>query len=129
MKKFLKVLLVIVILIILSLWYSVNSLKPQYNGDLKLKGLLEKVEVYFDTYGVPHIYANNQSDAFTALGYVHAQDRLWQMEVMRRIAPGNLSEIFGEDLLINDMFFKSLSVDEPEESLIKKLIKIRKNIN
>ncbi len=121
MKKFLKIILIIIVVLALGAWYFVNSLKPQYSGNLKLKGLSDKVEVYFDTYGVPHIFAKNQADAFTALGYVHAQDRLWQMEVMKRIAPGRLSEIFGEDLLMNDMFFKSLSIDDAAKRSIEKI--------
>jgi penicillin amidase len=69
-------------------------LKPKYEGEVQLKSIQDQTTVYFD-FGVPHIYANNSIDAMTALGYVHAQDRLWQMELMRRIAPGRLSEIFG----------------------------------
>jgi penicillin amidase len=69
-------------------------LKPKYEGEVQLKSIQDQTTVYFD--GVPHIYANNSIDAMTALGYVHAQDRLWQMELMRRIAPGRLSEISGK---------------------------------
>jgi penicillin amidase len=61
-------------------------LKPKYNGQLELKSIQETTTVYFDEYGIPHIYAANAKDAMLALGYVHAQDRLWQMELMRRIA-------------------------------------------
>jgi penicillin amidase len=68
-------------------------LKPKYEGEVQLKSIQDQTTVYFDDFGVPHIYANNSIDAMTALGYVHAQDRLWQMELMRRIAPGRLSEI------------------------------------
>ena len=64
--------------------------------------------VHFDDHGVPHINAQSQKDAYTALGYVHAQDRLWQMELIRRIAPGRLSELFGKDLLDTDVFFLRL---------------------
>jgi penicillin amidase len=71
-------------------------LKPKYEGEVQLKSIQDQTTVYFDDFGVPHIYANNSIDAMTALGYVHAQDRLWQMELMRRIAPGRLSEIFGK---------------------------------
>jgi penicillin amidase len=70
-------------------------LKPKM-GEVQLKSIQDQTTVYFDDFGVPHIYANNSIDAMTALGYVHAQDRLWQMELMRRIAPGRLSEIFGK---------------------------------
>ncbi len=123
MKKILKVILIIVVVIALGLWYFVNSLKPQYSGNLKLKGLNNKVEVYYDTYGIPHIYAQNQHDAYMAFGYVHAQDRLWQMEVIRRIAPGRLSELFGKDLIKNDKFFKGLSIDDAADSAIRNLDK------
>ncbi|MEM9650171.1 MAG: penicillin acylase family protein, partial [Bacteroidota bacterium] len=63
-------------------------------------------------YGIPHIYASSEEDAFRALGYVHAQDRLWQMELLRRIAKGKLSEVFGADLLETDKFFLSLGIDD-----------------
>ena len=76
------------------------------------KNLQEEVTIHYDTYGIPHIYANNEADAFTALGYVHAQDRLWQMELIRRIAPGRLSELFGEKLLETDRFFVASGIDE-----------------
>lgn len=123
MKKFLKVFLIIIVIIALGLWYFVNSLKPQYSGNLKLKGLSDKVAVYYDTYGIPHIYAENQSDAYIALGYVHAQDRLWQMEVIRRIAPGRLSEIFGKDLIQTDKFFASMGLEEASNKAVSKLDK------
>jgi len=123
MKKFLKYFLIIVLLIVLGLWYFVNSLKPQYSGNLKLKGLSDKVEVYYDTYGIPHIYAKNQADAYLALGYIHAQDRLWQMDVLRRIAPGRLSELFGKDLIQTDKFFASTGLKEAADKSIKNLNK------
>jgi penicillin amidase len=70
-------------------------LKPKYEGEVQLKSIQDQTTVYFDDFGFL-IYTNNSIDAMTALGYVHAQDRLWQMELMRRIAPGRLSEIFGK---------------------------------
>ena len=102
MKKLKKILLVIlsllVILALVVVGYCFYS-KPTYEGEQNLKNIQKETTVYFDDYGVPHIYANSQKDAMTALGYVHAQDRLWQMELMRRIAPGRLSEMFGSKLL------------------------------
>ena len=123
MKKFLKIFLIIVVLLALGLGYFVNSLKPQYSGNLKLKGLSDKVEVYYDTYGIPHIYAKNQTDAYIALGYIHAQDRLWQMEVIRRIAPGRLAEIFGKGLIQTDKFFASMDLGTAADNTIKNLDK------
>ena len=68
---------------------------PKVKGELSLRGLHEPVEIITDRYGVPHIYAQNEDDLFFAQGYVHAYERLWQMELNRRISSGRLSEIFG----------------------------------
>ena len=98
-------------------------LKPKYEGEIQLKNIQKETTVYFDEFGVPHIYANNSKDAMVALGYVHAQDRLWQMELMRRIAPGRLSEIFGSVALKNDKFFVGLGIEEASEKAIAALDK------
>lgn len=85
---------------------------PQYEGTLQIAGLHDSVEVVFDTYGVPHIYGSNEEDVYFALGYVHAQDRLFQMEIVRRVAQGKLSEILGPDLIDADILFRTLSLHE-----------------
>ena len=86
-----------------------------------MSNLKEEVKVYFDPYGIPHIYAQNETDAFRALGYVHAQDRLWQMELLRRIAPGRLSEVFGTVATKNDRFFIALGIDDASVSIVDAL--------
>ncbi len=95
--------------------------KPDYDGKKQLLGLSGEVEIYFDTYGIPHIYGNNEKDAFTALGYVHAQDRLWQMELLRRIASGGISEVFGRDFIGTDKFFLALGIDDASRETVSKL--------
>ncbi len=75
---------------------------PLIDGKLELAGLSASVEVVRDQWGIPHIYAENIHDLFFAQGFVHAQDRFWQMEVNRRTANGALSEIFGEIALETD---------------------------
>lgn len=100
------------LLVIIGAFIFMNSLKPDYSGAKALNGLTSEVKVHYDTYGIPHIYADNEEDALRALGYVHAQDRLWQMELLRRVAKGRLSEVFGKDLLKTDKFFLSLGIDE-----------------
>jgi penicillin amidase len=75
---------------------------PQISGTLTLPGLQDPVEVIRDRWGVPHIYATNQSDLFIAQGFVHAQDRLFQMDLNRRTAEGRLSELFGALALDTD---------------------------
>lgn len=87
-KKVLVVIVSILALLILALVGYAFYSKPKYEGELLLKNIQKETTVYFDEFGVPHIYAENTVDAMEALGYVHAQDRLWQMELMRRIAPG-----------------------------------------
>ncbi|RDY61407.1 penicillin acylase family protein [Flagellimonas nanhaiensis] len=124
MKKLKKVLLVLaglVLLIAIGLFLFVQSLKPDYSGKKTLPGLSNETTVFFDQYGIPHIYAENEADAFRALGYVHAQDRLWQMELIRRVAKGKLSEVFGSDLLETDKFFLSLGIDEHTAQTIAEL--------
>ncbi|HAT75313.1 MAG TPA: penicillin acylase family protein, partial [Flavobacterium sp.] len=94
-KRFLLVILALIVLLFLSLLGYYFYSKPTYEGEQKLKNIQNETTVYFDDFGVPHIYANSQKEAMITLGYVHAQDRLWQMELLRRIAPGRLSEMFG----------------------------------
>src|SRR5262245_21558512 len=68
---------------------------PKYEGSLQIAGLTNEVKVSWGTYGVPHIYAANEEDLFLAQGYLHAQERLWQMDMSRRFLGGRLAEIFG----------------------------------
>lgn len=89
-----------------------QSKKPMLDGEIRSKEVKENVSVLFDDYGVPHIYAQNEPDAFFALGYVHAQDRLFQMELMRRVASGRLAEILGSDLTAVDVFFRTIGMKE-----------------
>ncbi len=124
MRKFRKVLYVIgaiLLLFFLGILIYGFYLKPKYEGNLQLQNIEKETTVYFDDFGVPHIYANSQKDAMVALGYVHAQDRLWQMELVRRIAPGRLSEIFGSKTLKADLFFAGVGIDEASEKAISQL--------
>ncbi|MDQ5928623.1 MAG: penicillin amidase [Bacteroidota bacterium] len=122
-KKILLAVLLLIVVVAISLLAYVFHLKPKYEGEVQLKNLHKETTVYFDDFGVPHIYANSEKDAMTTLGYVHAQERLWQMELMRRIAPGRLSEIFGSVALKNDMFFSGIGIEEASAKAISKLDK------
>lgn len=79
-------------------------------GALAIAGLASPVEVVRDAEGVPHIFAHTVDDLATALGFVHAQDRLWQMELQRRAGQGRLSEIFGEYTYAMDVFLRTLDL-------------------
>jgi len=124
MRLFKKVLLTLVgllALLVAGFFIFLNSLTPTYEGEEELNNISNTVEVYFDTYGIPHIYADTEEDAIRTLGYVHAQDRLWQMELLRRAGAGRLSEIFGELTLETDKFFLSLGIDEHNEEALANL--------
>lgn len=121
MKIFGLGLLGLILVFLLVAWITAQNLKPDYDGQAELPHLSAPVEVYYDTYGIPHIYAEAEADAMRALGYVHAQDRLWQMELLRRIGKGRLSEVFGPDMIEADKLFLSLGIDENSEKTIRHL--------
>ncbi|MEN9938205.1 MAG: hypothetical protein RLZZ387_4784 [Chloroflexota bacterium] len=83
---------------------------PRTSGTLPLPGLQSPVQVIRDRWGVPHIYAACNADLFMAQGYVHAQDRLWQMEFQRHVAYGELAELFGAIALDSDRFVRVLGL-------------------
>jgi penicillin amidase len=92
-----------------GLFYLRTAL-PDYNGEKMVAGLSAPVEVWRDSAGVPHIWAATPEDLFFAQGYVHAQDRLWQMELFRRVADGRLAEVLGADLLESDKFLRTIGL-------------------
>jgi penicillin amidase len=123
--KFLKRLLLaisaLLLPVIISFFVYRQYALPHYEGTLTIHVISDSTEVFFDSYGVPHIYAANEEDALAALGYVHAQDRLWQMELLRRIAAGRLAEVFGNKALQSDMFFAGTGIDEASQQAVKLL--------
>lgn len=100
----------VVVLAVTGGFIYLHLQKPQYAGELSLKGLHAETTVYFDDVGIPHIYGSSEADVYFALGFVHAQERLFQMEMMRRVAAGRLSEILGPDMLETDTFFRTLGI-------------------
>lgn len=112
--KFLKTLGAIVLLILVGIvayiFYVKSSLTPTYSGQVTLDGLNETTEVYFTEYGIPHIYAQNETDAYRALGYTHAKERLWQMDLLRHVGSGRLSELFGPDMIQADRFLRTMGL-------------------
>ena len=103
------VLVLVVIVATVGLLASITARSlPQVNGNLQVAGLQGSVTVIRDAAGVAQIYADSPHDLFMAQGYVHAQDRLWQMEVWRHISSGRLSELFGPTELKTDEFIRML---------------------
>lgn len=95
----------------LGAWFYLEASLPQLDGEVAVKGLAAPVEVVRDPEGVPHLFARDDRDAAFALGYAHAQDRLWQMEYQRRIAKGRLAEIFGERAYDIDRLMRTLGLE------------------
>jgi len=102
---FLALLLIAAAVAILAL---VRSPFPDTDGNVTLDGLQAEVQIYRDEYGIPHIYAESEHDLFFAQGYVHAQDRFWQMEWSRHTGQGRLAEIVGENALEPDKFIRTV---------------------
>ncbi|MBC6365187.1 penicillin acylase family protein [Algoriphagus sp. AK58] len=110
MKKLASILGALLLILVLGVLGFILWQTPSYKGELQLSGLGNEVEVYFDKFGVPHIYAQSEADAYQALGYIHAKERLFQLEMMRRVGSGTLAEFLGPDLLEIDQFFHTLGI-------------------
>lgn len=127
MNTFLKLLIFFVILILgfagLAFYWTFYKPLPDYEETISLSGLSEEVQVHWDAYGVPHIYANNEDDLYYALGYVHAQDRLWQMTLTQIAAEGRFAEFFGEDeeLIQLDKYQRTLGFWKIAQQLVDTL--------
>ncbi len=89
-------------------FYTARRSFPQVDGLVQVPGLEAEVQVLRDELGVPHVYASSQHDLYMAQGYVHAQDRFYQMDVWRHVGAGRLSEMFGESQLETDRFLRTL---------------------
>lgn len=125
MRTFLKLTgislaVLISILLAVVLWYRSAS-QPQIDGKIVLPALGSTVDIVRDAEGIPHIYAESQPDAYFALGFVHAQDRLWQMEMNRRIVAGRMAEILGPKALGTDRFLRTLGVRRNAEAIYANL--------
>ncbi len=128
MKTFKKVLLGLLIFFVVlaggvggALVYLVRHNFPQTSGSISVPGLQAEVRVLRDEWGVPHIYAQNNHDLFFAQGYIHAQDRFWQMEFWRRIGMGRLAEILGESALESDQFLRTVGFARVAEEEVRRM--------
>ncbi|MBN2571285.1 MAG: penicillin acylase family protein [Ignavibacteriales bacterium] len=89
---------------------KLNNSLPDYNNEIDISGLKSSVKIYRDSCAIPYIIAENDEDAMFALGYVHAQERMFQMDMFRRAGEGRLSEIFGSQTVFYDKLFKTLGL-------------------
>ncbi|WP_367086120.1 penicillin acylase family protein [Pseudomonas sp. HOU2] len=123
MKRVFTVLALLIVVLLAGVGGYVYSKQPTRQGQVELRSLQGSVTVRYDERGVPHIRAENETDLYRALGYVHAQDRLFQMEAMRRLARGELAEVLGPKLLDTDKLFRSLRIRERAASYVASLDK------
>lgn len=123
MKRVFTVLALLIVVLLAGAGGYIYSKQPTRQGQIELRNLQGSVTVRYDERGVPHIRAENETDLYRALGYVHAQDRLFQMEAMRRLARGELAEVLGPKLLDTDKLFRSLRIRERAASYVASLDK------
>lgn len=102
-----------------ALWYM-RAVEPQVTGRLIIPGIDRPAEIVRDREGVAHIFAQSEADAVAALGFAHAQDRLWQMETNRRIAAGRLSEVVGVPGLEFDRFLRTIGIRRAAEAMFRR---------
>ena len=116
-------LLIISAVITLGLLFTDLTEKSFYNetGNVEVEGITSKIEIYKDRFGVPYVNCGNEEDLYFAMGYMHAQDRLWQMDIARRVAEGRLSEILGKDVLQYDILFRTLGIYKTAYEIYPKL--------
>ncbi|RIH64035.1 penicillin acylase family protein [Mariniphaga sediminis] len=127
MKIFKRTLLAIVLLLIavvITGYFILNNIKkaalPDYSEDVQIPGLTGEVTILRDSFAIPHIYAKNETDLYRAVGFCMAQDRLWQMDLLRRVTQGRLSEILGKDQLNTDLLMRALRIPEKSEKVLAK---------
>ncbi len=104
-------LLIVIVAFVTLRWFTTQAL-PKTRGTVEVAGISEAVEIVRDEFGVAHIYADNPHDLFFAQGYIHAQERFWQMEFQRRTATGRLSEFFGDATLEIDKYLRHFGFPE-----------------
>lgn len=122
LKRILIGILILIVLVAVSAGIFLKFMKtaaiPDYNKDLYVIGLENQVQIFRDAHGVPHIYAESESDLYRAVGFAMAQDRLWQMDLLRRVTQGRLSEILGKDQVNTDLMMRALRIQEKSQKIL-----------
>jgi penicillin amidase len=102
-------------------FFQVRRSVQSLGGSVRFAALDSMVTVYFDRHSIPHLFGSTRADAFRAQGYIHANERLWQMELFQRTARGQLAELFGEPALMTDRFLRTLDLWGVAESSLRAL--------
>jgi len=122
-----SILIIIIVFFVIS-YLILRKPLPQYDGQVKTIGLSAEVKIYRDSSAIPMIIAGGDEDLAFALGYVHAQERLFQMDLARRAGEGRLSEVFGSRTIPFDKMFRTLGIYKVVESSIPKLNPVSQKI-
>ena len=109
-SRIIYLILALVFAIVVIIYGTISLSKPSNDGKLVVDEIFEAVYIKKDQWGIPHIEAKNQHDALFAYGYTIAKDRLFQMDIQRRLARGELSEILGEDLVDIDKMLSLIHI-------------------
>jgi penicillin amidase len=121
-KRILAVAVIVIVLILMAVYFLLTNIKrvaiPDYNKSFQISGLTAEVTILRDTFGIPHIFAENEKDLYRAVGFAMAQDRLWQMDLLRRVTQGRLSEILGNKMAETDLLMRALRIQEKSEKLL-----------
>jgi penicillin amidase len=112
----------------LAAWFYIRSFSPDYSSEIQSDTINNDVIVHFDAYGVPHIEAQTLVDAQFALGYIHASERMFQMELLRRLAQGRMAEMAGDDLIKTDIFFRTLGLNKIAEKSALRFDSLQKSM-
>lgn len=126
MNTFFRLLIFFVILIVgfvaLASYWTFYKPLPDYEATIELDGLQSQVDIHWDEFAVPHIYAGNEADLYYTMGYVHAQDRLWQMTLSQIAAEGRFAEFFGEELVPFDKYQRTLGFWKMAQKLEREVL-------
>ena len=125
LKRIFVIVFIVIFIVLIGGYIFINHIAtkglPDYATDIRLKGLKDKVTIYRDGYAVPHIFAKNDEDMYRATGFVLAQDRLWQMDLLRRVTTGRLSEMFGEKTVKTDLLMRALQMPKKSQMILDSL--------
>jgi penicillin amidase len=113
----LAITILVISIIIFSFWITKVSIFDEFY-QLESGNVKNEINVYENFNGIPHIVSKNEMDLYFTIGYYHAKDRLWQMDIMRRAAEGRLSEVFGEKTFKQDLFFRSIDIKKYAKSTL-----------
>ncbi len=120
----LSLVLIFILFLGIAVFWGYLSLKdslPQRTGNIEIAGIRDSVEITFDEKGIPQVWAANEDDAYFAMGWLHASDRLFQMEMTRKVSQGRLAELFGKAVLSIDLHQRTIGHSRIAEKYLAKL--------